>query len=74
MHIVLSDFQIQCPVPCAHGYMIDENGCTTCDCTSPPDADVMCSSTQQCNMYCPHGYRSDENSCKVRAPDVFLLH
>ncbi|XP_033095762.1 uncharacterized protein LOC117100267 isoform X4 [Anneissia japonica] len=48
-----------CYLYCPAGYVKDENGCYTCNCTQVPDdcGDFICS------FLCPAGYLKDENGC-----------
>ncbi|XP_033095784.1 cysteine-rich motor neuron 1 protein-like isoform X24 [Anneissia japonica] len=48
-----------CYLYCPAGYVKDENGCYTCNCTQVPDdcEDFICS------FLCPAGYLKDENGC-----------
>jgi len=52
---------VTCPLPrcrmyCGNGYMLDSNGCQTCQC-NPICPPVMCM------MYCEHGFVQDDNGC-----------
>lgn len=46
-----------CDNQCPHGFMLDEQGCTTCKCKTacPPI----------CRMACRHGFEKDENGCDI---------
>merc|ERR1719204_202420 len=49
--------QIMCPTPCDDGFVVDENGCTTCECNPPVCPQIMC------RMHCEDGFVVDENGC-----------
>jgi hypothetical protein len=56
-----------CDIYCPYGYVLDVNGCPTCQCkVGPTDASagtdaINCGAT--CEVYCPYGYEVDVNGC-----------
>ena len=59
--------RLPCPGPCPAGYLIDSNGCSTCQCAPVPDASGPCASDADCGKGYVCGFLESEGCAAAGA-------
>jgi len=55
----------RCRKPCAHGYVVDSQGCPIRRCVCNPNPNVRCPALDCIDSQCPNGYQTDINGCQT---------